>query len=145
MSVAVAAPPEKTLPTEVLFERYHVGWTNKDPDLIASLHSVDTIFLLHDGSPPVEGRDALRNHCRTLFATYDFSMIEGRRLYGADYWIFDWTMVLTLPLAGGEAFIAHVDMVDVVMVNAAGEVVSKDVYPDAQAMAAAFARAGIVR
>jgi hypothetical protein len=145
MSVAVAIAPEKTLPTEAMFERYHVGWKTKDPDLIASLHSLDTIFLLHDGSPPVEGRDALRDHCRTLFATYDFSMIEGRRIYGEDYWIFDWTMVLTLPLAGGEAFVAHVDMVDVVMVNEVGEVVSKDVYPDAQAMAAAFARAGIAR
>lgn len=145
MSVVVAAAPEKTMPTEALFERYHVGWKTKDPDLIASLHSLDTIFLLHDGSPPVEGRDALRDHCRTLFATYDFSMIEGRRIYGEDYWIFDWTMVLTLPLAGGEAFVAHVDMVDVVMVNEVGEVVSKDVYPDAQAMAAAFAGAGIAR
>lgn len=145
MSVAVAAAPEKILPTEALFERYHVGWEAKDPELIASLHSRDTIFLLHDGSPPVEGRDALRAHCRALFATYDFSMVEGRRIHGEDYWIFDWTMVLTLPLAGGEALVAHVDMVDVVMVNAAGEVVSKDVYPDARAMAAAFARAGIVR
>ena len=136
---------ERAMPTEALFERYHVGWETKDPELIASLHSADTIFWLHDGSDPVEGRDALREHCRRLFATYDFSMLAGRRLYGHDYWTFDWTMVLSLVLPDGSSFIAHVDMIDIVKVNEAGEVVSKDVYPDARQMAAAFARAGIAR
>jgi len=46
-----------------LSERYHVGWETRNPDLIASLHSKDTIFWLHDGSQAVQGRDALRRHC----------------------------------------------------------------------------------
>lgn len=136
---------EKTLPTEALFDRYHVGWETKDAELIASLHSEDTIFQLHDGSAPVVGRDALRAHCRTLFDTYDFSQTMGRRLYGHDYWVFDWTMVLSLALPDNSRFVAHVEMVDVVKVDAVGLVTSKHVYPDAQQMTAAFARAGIVR
>ena len=136
---------ERFATTEALFDRYHIGWETKDPEMIASLHSADTVFQLHDGSGPVVGRDALREHCRALFATYDFSQIMGRRLHGADYWTFDWTMNLSLALPGGSSFIAHVDMLDVVMVNPAGEVVSKHVYPDTAQMQAAFARAGIAR
>ncbi|MBU0823920.1 MAG: nuclear transport factor 2 family protein [Alphaproteobacteria bacterium] len=139
------AEQEKTLPTQALFDRYHVGWETRDPDMIASLHSDDTVFQLHDGSESVVGREPLRAHCRTLFAAYDFSQLMGRRIYGRDYWIFDWTMVLSLALPDHTSFIAHVDMVDVVKVNRAGEVVSKHVYPDAQQMTAAFAQAGIAR
>lgn len=136
---------ETTLPTEALFDRYHVGWETRDADLIASLHSADTLFQLHDGSPPVEGREALRQHCRQLFATYDFSVLMGKRIFGRDYWTFDWTMVLTLAMADGTAFVAHVGMLDVIRVNPEGEVVSKHVYPDIAPMEAAFARAGIAR
>lgn len=136
---------EKTLPTEALFDRYHVGWETKDADLIASLHSEDTIFQLHDGSEPIVGRAALRAHCRTLFDTYDFSQLMGRRLYGHDYWVFDWTMVLSLALPDDSRFVAHVEMVDVVTVDADGLVTAKHVYPDAQQMTAAFARAEIAR
>lgn len=143
--MADTAQLERVLTTEALFDRYHIGWETRNAEMIASLHSTDTVFQLHDGSEPVIGRDALRDHCRTLFATYDFSQIMGRRLYGADYWTFDWTMVLTLGLPDGSRFIAHVDMLDVVMVNPAGEVVSKHVYPDTAQMQAAFARAGIAR
>ncbi len=143
--MATTAQLDRALPTEALFDRYHVSWEVQDPDLIASLHSEDTVFRLHDGSEPVTGREALREYCRNLFATYDFSQVIGRRLYGHDYWTFDWTMVLSLALPDGSAFIAHVDMLDIVKVNADGEVVSKDVYPDIRQMQAAFARAGIER
>ena len=39
--------------TEALFSAYHVGWETRNPELIASLHSVDTVFHMHDGSEPV--------------------------------------------------------------------------------------------
>ena len=44
-----------------VFERYHVGWETRNPDLIASLHSDDTVFHVHDGSAAVHGREALRH------------------------------------------------------------------------------------
>ena len=62
--MADTAQLERFATTEALFDRYHIGWETKDPEMIASLHSADTVFQLHDGSGPVVGRDALREHCR---------------------------------------------------------------------------------
>ena len=132
-------------PLAALFERYHLGWETRDPDLIASLHSADTIFWLHDGSEPVTGRDALRKHCGELFATFNFAHVTGRMLYGEDHWILEWTMVLSLTEPNGNRFTARVEMLDVVMVNAMEEVARKDVYLNGKQAQAAFARAAIER
>lgn len=128
-----------------IFERYHVGWETRNPDLIASLHSEDTIFWLHDGSEPVKGRDALRQHCAGLFAAFMFSHAVERVLYGEDHWTLEWTMVLSLAEPGGSPFTARIEMLDVVTVNARGEVTRKDVYMNGKQSQAAFARAGIER
>lgn len=143
MSVAERAP--QTSPLAAIFERYHVGWETRNPELIASLHSEDTTFWLHDGSEPVKGRDALRRHCVGLFAAFDFSLEMGRRLYGQDHWVFEWTMLLSLAQPDGSPFTARVEMVDVVTVNPQGEVSRKDVYMNGKQAEAAFARAGIQR
>lgn len=143
--MATSAPAAETLTTEALFDRYHVGWETRDPDLIASLHSEDTIFALHDGTEPVKGREPLRAHCRQLFHSFDFSMEMGRRLYGDDHWVFEWAMLLSLTEPGGAPFVARVGMLDVVTLNPAGEVERKDVHPNGPEMHAAFLRAGIER
>ena len=143
--MSVTAPVAQASPLAAIFERYHVGWETRNPDLIASLHSEDTIFWLHDGSEPVKGRDALRRHCAGLFAAFQFSHAIGRMLYGADHWVLEWTMVLSLAQPDGSPFTARVEMLDVVTVNALGEVVRKDVYMNGKQSQAAFARAGIER
>ena len=143
--MSVAAQGAQASPIAALFERYHVGWETKNPELIASLHSEDTIFWLHDGSEKVLGRDALRQHCAGLFAAFQFSHEVGRTLYGADHWIVEWTMVLSLAEPGGGPFTARVEMLDVVTVNPRGEVARKDVYMNGKQAQAAFARAGIER
>ena len=132
-------------PLAATFARYHVGWETRDPDLIASLHSEDTVFWVHDGSAPVTGRTALRRHCAALFAAFDFSFAAGRQLYGEDHWIFEWTMILSLAQPDGSPFTARVEMLDVVTVNPLGEVARKDVYMNGKQAEAAFARAGIER
>lgn len=132
-------------PLAAVFERYHVGWETRNPDMIASLHSEDTIFWLHDGSDPVQGRDALRRHCAGLFASFNFSHETGRQLYGEDHWVLEWTMVLSLAEPNGTPFTARVEMLDVVTVNPLGEVARKDVYMNGKQSQAAFARAGIKR
>lgn len=132
-------------PLADVFARYHVGWETKNPDLIASLHSKDTVFHLHDGSSAVHGRDALRQNCIDLFARFDFTHEVGRRLYGDDHWIVEWTMVLALEEPSGAPFTARVEMLDVVTVNPRGEVLRKDVYMNGAQAQAAFARAGIQR
>lgn len=134
---------QKSLDTHALFDRYHVGWTTRNPDLIASLHSEDTVFWLHDGAEPVKGREALRKHCVELFTRYTFGFEEGRMFFGADYWIFEWKMILNLVDKVGEPFTAKVEMLDVVTVNPAGEVTRKDVYVNGAQRADAFTRAGL--
>jgi hypothetical protein len=143
--MSVTARVAQASPLAAIFERCHVGWETRDPDLIASLHSQDTIFWLHDGSEPVKGRDALRRHCAELFAAYDFSFAMGRQLYGEDHWVFEWTMILALAEPDGSPFTAQVEMLDVVTVNPLGEVARKDVYTNGKQVEAAFARAGIKR
>lgn len=128
-----------------IFERYHVGWVTRDPDLIASLHSEDTIFWLHDGSEPVKGRNALRRHCAEMFAAFNFSPVTNRMLYGEDHWTLEWTMVLSLAKPDGTPFTARVEMLDVVTVNASGEVARKDVYMNGKQAQAALAKAGVER
>ena len=71
--------------------------------------------------------------------------VVGRRLYGEDHWILEWTMVLSLAEPDGSPFTAQVEMLDVVQVNARGEVTRKDVYMNGKQSQAAFARAGIER
>ena len=132
-------------PLAAIFERNHVGWETKNPDLIASLASEDTVFWLHDGSDPVTGRDALRRHCAELFAAFDFSHETGRLLYGEGYWVLDWTMVLSLAEPKGSPFTARVEMLDVVTLNDRGEVARKDVWMNGKQSQAAFARAGVER
>ena len=134
---------EKSLDTPALFERYHVGWTTRNPDLIASLHSEDTVFWLHDGAGPINGREALHRHCVELFGKYSFGFEEGRMFFGADYWIFEWTMLLELTDMVGEPFTARIEMLDVVTVNPAGEVTRKDVYANGAQRREAFSRAGL--
>jgi hypothetical protein len=119
--MSVTAQVAQASPLAAIFERYHVGWETRNPDMIASLHSEDTIFWLHDGSDPVKGRDALRRHCAGLFATFNFSHAMGRQLYGEDHWILEWTMVLSLAEPDGSPFTARVEMLDVVTVNPLGE------------------------
>jgi hypothetical protein len=121
-------------PLREVFERYHVGWETKNPDLIASLHSEDTVFHVHDGSAAVHGREALRQRC-----------IRSRRSTSRSRWVADWTMVLALKEPGGAPFTARVEMLDVVTVNSRGEVTRKDVYVNGAQSQPAFARAGIKR
>lgn len=132
-------------PLAAIFERYHVGWETRNPDLIASLHSEDTVFWVHDGSEPVKGREALRTHCATLFTAFKFSHVVERLLFGKDHWVVEWTAVLSLAEPDGGPFTARVEMLDVVTVNRLGEVTRKDVYMNGKQLQAAFARAGVER
>ena len=143
--MSVTAQVAQASPLAAIFERYHVGWETRNPDLIASLHSEDTIFWLHDGSEPVKGREALRRHCAGLFAAFNFSHAVERLLYGEDHWVLEWTMILSLAEPDGSPFTARIETVDVVTVNARGEVTRKDVYMNGKQSQAAFAKAGIAR
>jgi hypothetical protein len=134
---------EKSLDTQALFARYHVGWKTRNPDLIASLHSEDTIFWVHDGAEPINGREPLRRYCVELFAKSEFGFEEGRMFFGVDYWVLEWSMIMDLIDTSGSSFTARIEMLDVVTVNQAGEVTRKDVYVNGAQRADAFDRAGL--
>jgi hypothetical protein len=51
--MSITAQLARASPLAAIFERHHVGWETRDPDLIASFHSEDTVFWLRDGSEPV--------------------------------------------------------------------------------------------
>ena len=85
------------------------------------------------------------DRCIETFEKFDFSFEIGRLLYGDDHWVFEWTMLLALKEPGGAPFTARVEMLDVVTVNARGEVTRKDVYMNGAESQAAFVRAGIQR
>jgi hypothetical protein len=141
--VDVKAIAEENNGLEKLFARYRVGWMTRNPDLIASLHSDDTVFWVHDGAEPVNGREALRQYCIGLFARYQFGFEEGRTLFGADHWIFEWSMIMDLVDPNGIPFPARIEMLDVVTVNKRGEVTRKDVYLNGSQKDAAYSRAGL--
>jgi hypothetical protein len=133
-------PPHTQSALKALFDRYHVGWETQDAARIASLHSADSVFLLHDGSPAVVGRENIRRHVEGLFARYPGLAFEPnlRTLFGENRWVFDYTMVL-----GASGKTARLPMVDVVDVNADGEVTRKEVFLDPAQAQAALAKAGL--
>lgn len=141
MSTATLDHPARTHgDLKAAFDRYHVGWETQDAARIASLHSADSVFLLHDGSPAVVGRENIRRHVEGLFARYPALAFEPatRTLFGENRWVFDYTMVLG---AGDKT--ARIPMVDVVDVNADGEVTRKEVFLDPVEAHAALAKAGL--
>ena len=132
-------------PLRDVFERYHVGWETRNPDLIASLHSEDTVFHVHDGSAPSTGGRPCGSAALILSKS---STSRSRWAAGSTatiHWVFEWTMLLALKEPGGAPFTARVEMLDVVTVNSRGEVARKDVYMNGGEAQAAFARAGIKR
>lgn len=144
-TASTTAFAQNVSPLQRVFERYHIGWETRNPDLIASLHSEDTVFHVHDGSPAVHGRDALRKRCADTFEKFDFSFESKRRFYGDDHWVYEYALVFALKEPGGAPFKARIEMIDLVTVNASGEVTEKHVYMNAGEAQAAFARAGIQR
>ncbi len=126
-----------TIDTQAVFKRYHAAWEAKDPARIAALHSADSSYVLHDGSARLHGRAALEADFAELFRKLPgFSFEMRRTIFGERHWVFEWALLMPLP-GGGTA---SVDLLDVVDVNDAGEVVRKDVYINGAQQAAFYAR-----
>jgi len=64
--MSVADQVTQASPLAAIFDRYHVGWETRNPDMIASLHSEDTIFWLHDASAHQPG-SAWPSHARLAY------------------------------------------------------------------------------
>lgn len=141
MTTATLDHPAQALAAlRAAFDRYHVGWETRDADRIADQHSEDSVFLLHDGSPEVVGRENIRRHVEGLFRKYPGLAFEPaqRTFFGRSRWVFEYTMTLS---SGGAA--ARVPMIDVVDVDADGQVTRKEVFLDPAVAQAALAAAGL--
>ncbi|MET9311024.1 nuclear transport factor 2 family protein [Kribbella sp. NPDC003505] len=126
-----------------IFDRYHQAWEAKDPDAIVALHTEDSTFVLRGGEERVQGRTALRAHFAAVFDRFAGYRAEVQRLLlGDGHWVLEWTMVVDLQGIEGLPFTARIDLLDVVDVNADGQVVRKDVYVDGAQQMAAYRRAG---
>lgn len=140
---ATAERPGVAHPLQKVFDTYHAAWESNDAQRIAALHSPDGMFWMRDGSEPVRGREALARHYAGVFARFPhFGWEMHRVMFGEDFWVFEWTMVANVTDKAGEAFTAKVDMVDVVNVDAHGQVTRKDVYINNAQAQAMYARMG---
>jgi uncharacterized protein (TIGR02246 family) len=128
------APVEAPVNILAVKDAYSRAWADRDPARIASLHTEDTTFHMHMGTPPVLGRVAIQDACADLFGTYNnFTVTARRTLCGESHWILEWTLSATMSVQrdGMETDVpVTVDCVDVVVVAADGLVVSKDTYMD---------------
>ena len=128
--------PSVKAPVDILavMSAYSRAWAEHDPARIASLHTEDTTFHMHIGTPPVSGRLAMQDACADIFAMYrNFTVIVRRIISGDSHWLLEWTMsaVMSVQRGGEDVEVpVTVDCVDVVMVSAEGLVASKDTYMD---------------
>jgi hypothetical protein len=134
------------LDVEEIHRRFDAAWTANDPDAIASMFAEDGSFWLHDGSEPITGRAALRSHLTELFRTYpNFKPNLYRSFYGDQHWVFDSYMTADMPIADGVSEQIRVDLVDLVTLNGAGEVLRKDTFLDGAQAASQLARIAQLR
>jgi steroid delta-isomerase-like uncharacterized protein len=127
----------------MLAERYGEAWNRQDLDAIMDLHADDCVFVAYAaGSPPAEGKDAVREAFAGYIATMpDINFAERALHVGEDHWVSESTMTGTVEQAievegesfGGPGGRVDVPCVDVIEVRD-GLVVSKYTYLDTLAM-----------
>lgn len=117
-----------------VMDAYSRAWADHDPLRIASLHTENTTFHMHIGTPPVVGRLAMQHACADIFGMYkNFTVIVRRVIWGDSHWLLEWTMsaVISVQQGGKEVEVpVTVDCVDVVVISAEGLVASKNTYMD---------------
>jgi steroid delta-isomerase-like uncharacterized protein len=127
----------------MLAERYGEAWNRQDLDAIMDMHTDDGVFVAHAaGSPPAEGKDAVREAFAGYIATMpDITFAERALRVGVDHWVLESTMSGTVEQAievEGESFgergvRVEVPCVDVIEVRD-GLISSKHTYLDSMTM-----------
>lgn len=116
-------------------DRYAAAWLSHDPQAIVALHTPDSTFQAHGRDGEVKGKAALLNEFTKVFERYPNFGVETRRLLLGDrHWTLDWDLTFRPP--GGELRKFHA--LDVVEVDEAGLVTSKDTFFDFAQVKAAF-------
>jgi ketosteroid isomerase-like protein len=117
------------LTIEELAGEYHQAWTDKDPDVIAALHTEDSVFDIHGLTEAAVGRPSIRDLIATLLTATPTLHFEPKRIYmGADHIVFEYDMSGSID---GSDYVC--DGVDVIAVSD-GLVARKDTYLDIPAL-----------
>ena len=104
---------------------YRRAWQNKDPAMIAALHTEDSVFHLHDIIEPWVGRDAIRAAVAGFFADSPDLHFEPVRVHvGADHFVSEYVLRGTRD---GKPFAC--DGTDVFTIRD-GKIARKDTYID---------------
>jgi ketosteroid isomerase-like protein len=115
-------------------EEYFAAWEACDPDRIAAMHSPDSLFQLHAGGEPAEGRGAVRQAFADIFVQWPgFSFETHRVLYGDDHWVLDWDLLATLKVEQDGSQMdkpVRLHCLDVVTIDEEGLVSRKDTFVD---------------
>lgn len=118
-----------SLSIEELAGQYHQAWTDKDPDVIAALHTEDSVFHLHGITDAAVGRSSVRDLIAALLIVNPTVHFEPKRVYlGADHIVFEYDMSGAI---NGSDFVC--DGVDVIAVTD-GLVARKETYLDVPAL-----------
>lgn len=129
-------PQHADLNVADIAERYAQAWKARDPDAILALHAEDSTFQAHGRTGEVRGRAALHAEFSEIFQRYPGFGVEAHRLLLGDrHWTLDWT--LTFQPAGKEA--RGFRALDVVEIDAGGQVTRKDTFFDYAQVKAALA------
>ena len=124
-------------------DEYLAAWRDRDAARIIALHTPDTSFQLHVGTPPANGRQAVQATFAGLFQQWPgFGFITHRLLLGPHHWILDWTMTATVPRhVDGRTVDKEIRLhcLDVVELSPEGLVARKDTFVDAAQLRAAMA------
>lgn len=116
-------------------QRYAAAWLSRDPAAILALHAPDSTFQAHGRSDKVEGLDALHAEFSQVFERYpEFGFDTHRLLLGERHWTLDWTLTFQPPGKSRRGFRA----LDVVELDDAGLVTSKDTFFNFAQLKAAF-------
>jgi steroid delta-isomerase-like uncharacterized protein len=105
--------------------RYGAAWAAHDPDAIVALHTDDTVFHMHGGGDPVQGRPAVREAIVAIFAQAPDLRFDRKTVYFGDgHIVTEYEMCGT---AEGVSFAC--DGVDVFALSD-GRIARKDTYLD---------------
>jgi hypothetical protein len=123
---------------ELCFTQYVAAWAARDPDAIAALHTLDSVFAVPALGLEAVGRDAVRAAIEGVFTLWPDLVFHERRSYvSPELWVLESVMegTLAVPLTVGGVTIrpnggpATIDLCDVFRVEH-GLVRRKDSYVD---------------
>jgi ketosteroid isomerase-like protein len=104
---------------------YGAAWAARDPDLVLTMHTADTVFHQHGVAAPAVGHDAVRSAIAALFVQIpDLSFDRRRVQFGTSHFVSEYEMSGTVE---GHAFV--VDGIDVFTLED-GLIARKDTYVD---------------